>query len=85
MNDPILVRRQLRTILSALPVNRQQVSEEFLVEQLSRFFPSKATVNELRNALEWNQSRGFIDYRHNTDEDRVEWFLTDAGKHKEGL
>jgi hypothetical protein len=85
MNEPILVRQKVRFILSALPKNRPWTREEFLVDQLNRYLPSRVTVDELRTALEWNQARGYIEYRRNSDEECEEWFLTDSGRHKEGL
>lgn len=85
MNDPVLVRQRIRKILSALPVHRPWAREEFVLEVLNEFFAEKVTIDELRTALEWNQSKGYIDYRQNGDKDRIEWFLTDLGRHKEGL
>jgi hypothetical protein len=85
MNDPVQVRRKVRMILSALPPNRQLASEHFLLAELERFFPEHATVLEMKGALEWTHARGYIDYRNNADEERIEWFLTESGRHKEGM
>lgn len=85
MNDSIEVRRKVRTILSALPPHRPRATEEFLLSQLNRFFPEPVTVVELKGGLEWNHARGFVDFRNNADEERIEWFLTESGRHKEGL
>lgn len=85
MNDPIQLRRKVRMILSALPPNRQLASEHFILAELTRFFPEPVTVLELKGALEWNHARGYVDFRNNADEERIEWFLTQSGRLKEGL
>ncbi len=41
---------------------------------------SDATEADVRNALLWNQSKGFVDYVFNTQYERDEWFLTERGK-----
>ncbi|HMJ06370.1 MAG TPA: hypothetical protein VK474_08975 [Chthoniobacterales bacterium] len=83
MNDPVLVRRKLREVLAM--ALRRRFSEEMLLDALNRLLPDKTSVAELRTALEWNHARGWIEYRHNEEEERDEWFLTDAGKQKQGL
>ena len=85
MNDPLLMRKQLRVVMSALPPGHQRVTEEFLVAQLNRFFPETILVTELLVALQWNQGKGFVDYHFNSDSERNEWFLTESGRQKEGL
>lgn len=41
---------------------------------------SDATEADVTNALTWNQLKGFVDYEHNTEFQRDEWFLTERGK-----
>lgn len=43
---------------------------------------SDAVEADVRNALLWNQKKGFVDYEHNAEFDRDEWFLTERGKAK---
>lgn len=85
MNDPIELRKTVRLILSAMPKSRPRASEELLIAQCSRRTAEPVKLPELREALEWNHARGYVDFRHNQDEERDEWFLAPAGQHKEGL
>lgn len=41
---------------------------------------SDATEADVRNALLWNQQKGFVDYHFNAQYERDEWFLTERGK-----
>jgi hemerythrin superfamily protein len=83
MTDPIELRKRIRLILSALPEGRR-ASEDLLFSKSKSDFPD-LRLDELRHAIEWNQARGFVDYRRNHDEERDEWFLTERGRQKEGL
>lgn len=83
MNAPALVRQKLREVLSMAPTRR--FSEGMLLDALNRLLPEKVSTEALSDAINWNHARGFIEYRHNDEEERNEWFLTDAGKQKEGL
>ena len=44
---------------------------------------SDASETDVRNALLWNQSKGFVDYTFNAQFERDEWFLTARGKAQE--
>jgi hypothetical protein len=83
MNDPVILRKKLREVLAMAP--RRRFSEQMLLDALNRLVPEELTVQELKQAIEWNHAHNWIEYRHNEDEGRDEWFLTDAGKQKEGL
>lgn len=41
---------------------------------------SDATEADVRNALLYNQEKGFVDYKFNREYERDEWFLTERGK-----
>lgn len=86
MNDPIALRRLVRTVLSALPSGRR-LDEAGLKRILeSRFSEvSNLRVDELRVAIEYNQGKGWIEFLYNSEEERDEWFLTERGRAKEGL
>lgn len=84
MNDPLFLRKQIRVILSALPQGRK-ATEPFLKSMLDRETPEPVQVPELGEALEFNHSKGWIEYTHNTDTAHDEWFLTPRGRAKEGL
>ncbi|MEO7933219.1 MAG: hypothetical protein ABIT76_08690 [Chthoniobacterales bacterium] len=86
MNDPVALRKLIRTVLSALPHNRR-LDEGALTRVLeSRFSEiNDLRTDELRIAIEFNHSKGWIEYTRNHDEERDEWFLTERGRTKEGL
>jgi uncharacterized protein (DUF433 family) len=83
MTDPILLRRRVRTVLSALP-NGRRASEQLLFDTIRPDFPD-LKLAELLAALNWNLKQAYVDYRRSTDDERNEWFLTPEGKQKEGL
>jgi uncharacterized protein (DUF433 family) len=83
MTDPILLRRRVRVVLSALPQNRR-ASEELLFDKLEADFPD-LKVDDLRKAIAWNHAKGFIEYHYSSDLERNEWFLTAEGRQKEGV
>lgn len=41
---------------------------------------SHASEADVRNALLWNQRKGFVDYEFNAQFERDDWFLTERGK-----
>lgn len=83
MTDQIHLRRRVRWVLSTLPKNRR-LSETMIFDKLLPDF-IELKRDELFAAISWNHSAGFIEYRHNIDEERNEWCLTNEGWHKEGL
>ncbi len=83
MNDPIVTRKKLREVLALRP--SRKFTEPMLLEGVTALMPERVSVDELRAAIEWNHSRGFIEFAHNEDLERDEWFLTGKGKSKEGL
>jgi hypothetical protein len=83
MTDPILLRRRVRMILSALPANRY-ASERLIFDNAKPDF-ADLRLDELQTALTWNHERGYAEYRYNEDEERNEWRLTSEGRVKEGL
>jgi hypothetical protein len=72
-------------VLSALPATRRYAHEGFILDLLNRYFPDPLSLEEFRTGLEWNHARGYIEFRKNEDEERVEWALTESGRQKEGL
>jgi len=83
MIDRILLRDRVRTVLAALPANRR-ASEQLIFDKLKPDFPD-LRADDLRVSIEWNQGKGWIDYRYNADQERDEWFLSERGRQKEGL
>ena len=83
MNDPVLLRKKVRVVLALAPTRR--FSEPMILDAMSGMMPEPVSFEEMKKAIEWNHSRNLIEYRHNEDLERNEWFLTDAGKQREGL
>jgi hypothetical protein len=77
-----LLRGKVREVLRMAPTRR---FHEELLHQSVDALGMEATIEELREALLWNQSKGYVDYTHNGDFGRDEWFLTPRGKAKEGI
>lgn len=81
--DVVALRAEVRRVISAMPGN-MKVTKAVLLAGLKAqgFAPGDMHLDE---AVEWNQSRGYLDYRYDTDIDQDVWFLTDRGREKEGL
>lgn len=77
-----LLRQSVRDVLRMAPTRR---FHESLLHTSVLALGMEATLEELREALLWNSSKGFVDYTHNGDFARDEWFLTPRGKDKEGI
>jgi hypothetical protein len=83
MNDPIILRKNVRIILST--ELKYRFSETMIMQRLALLMPEPVQVPEMKTALEWNHARGYVESRYNEDAERHEWSLTDDGKQKEGL
>jgi hypothetical protein len=77
-----LLRQTIRQVL-ARAVERKFTDAMLLTSV--QMVGVESTEEELREALLWNQSSGYVDYRYNRDAERDEWYLTERGKAKEGL
>lgn len=76
-----LLRKYVREAIAAAPAKRI-CSEPMIMAALNLLVPFEVTKEDTREAIEWNQERGFIDYRFDTDMDVDSWFLTERGKAK---
>jgi hypothetical protein len=80
----IALRRRVRVALSvAARAGRKAVSLEVIragIEALGFPLSTDAEIASLREAMEWNQSRGLIDYSWNAELEIDEWFLTERGR-----
>lgn len=81
--DVVALRAEVRRVISAMPP-AMKVTKAVLLAGLKAqgFAPGDMHLDE---AIEWNLSRGYIDYRYDTDIDQDVWFLTPRGLAKEGL
>ena len=84
MNNPHIGKKNLRAVLAMAPTRR--FTEAMILQGLEATMPDMVQPEEFAAWLEWNHAQGFVEYRTNPDfGNRREWFLTDAGKQKEGL
>jgi hypothetical protein len=56
-----------------------------IFDAVEKLVPEPLTVGELKKAMLWNQTRGYIDFVVNPRLEREEWSLTTQGKTMEGL
>lgn len=75
-----LLRAKVREVLQMAPTRR--FSEQMLLDGINALIADPAGLEEMREALLWNQGKGYVDYHHNGDFERDEWFLTERGKAK---
>ncbi len=79
----VAIRRQVRVVLTlGLRAGRGKMAKAALWSGLEALGFSFSEA-DLDGAMEWNQSRGLIDYRWNAELEFDEWFLTDRGRSHE--
>ena len=79
--DKTLLKKGVRDVLAAVPPKRI-CTEAMIVAGLNQLVPFEVSQADARDAMEWNQERGFIDYRYDTEREADSWFLTERGKAK---
>lgn len=84
MIDDVTLRNQVRTTLATRPPE-ETFPEPLLLSLLSTFFGTRIAADQMMRALQWNQARGWVEFRRNTDLERDEWRLSERGRIKEGL
>ena len=89
MNDPVLLRKEVRRILSAAPRDekgkRRPLSEMKIFVLADRAARDPLHVDELRAALNWNEAKGFAIQHFDEDEETTAWELSAEGAAKEGV
>jgi hypothetical protein len=79
-NLPVILRAKVRDVLLALPAGRK-ATRKMIDDSIREVFGYvDATDDHILEAIEWNHSRNYIDYSHNHDASRDEWFITDKGR-----
>ncbi len=76
-----LLKKYVREAIAAVPAKRI-CTEAMIMAALDLLVPFEVTKELTREAIEWNQERGFIDYRYDPDNEVDSWFLTERGKLK---
>lgn len=79
--DPRL-RFKIREALCLLPDGRR-APIEMLLGMVNDLIPVPVTLADLRDPLAWNHDRGFVNFHHNLDLERDEWFITAQGRVKQ--
>ncbi len=83
MNDPAKLAIFVREALAKR--THLRLTEIQLFGAVADLAPDKLTVDEFRDAVEWNQSRNYIDRAFDDDRRLDTWALTKKGKVKQGL
>lgn len=77
MNTPaVTLRPVIRETMRAAP--KRKWTPESLLSTLRPIEPD-ATLADIKAALMWNHSKGFVDFTHNAELDSDTWTLTPRG------
>ena len=80
----ILLRTVVRRVLVAQA--GYALTEGLIVERCEQHFPGqRLDISDVREAVEWNTSKGFLTSRINPDLEEREWLATKAGVAKENI
>lgn len=89
MNEPAHLREYLRQVLAlarrAEDGQRVPMGEKVLFEGVRRLCREPLKVDEFREALLWNEARGYAERSYDDVIDGDAWALTAAGLKKEGV
>jgi hypothetical protein len=80
--DKATLRQKVREVLGMVPAGRM-CTESMLIESARRLVPFDVSDDEVRDAIEWNQQRGFVDFRYDAEAEVDSYFLTERGKGRE--
>lgn len=72
------LRASCREAMVAAP--SRSWTTKMVADALAQILPEKPPLDEVADALRWNESRGLVEQTFNTDLDRSEWRLTRAGQ-----
>ena len=75
------LREAIREALGVVPAGKL-CTTEMLTKSAARIVIFEVTEADLQEAIEWNQSKGFIDYKWDSDSEVDSWFLTERGRAK---
>ena len=88
MNEPSHIREYLRQALALARRDergkRVPMPERILFEGVRRLCREPLKVDEFREALQWNEARGYAKSSFDDVADSDAWALTPAGLKKEG-
>ena len=72
-----LIRRDVRTVLNMRPGFGK--SEAQLLDYVNELIGGGVSLQELRDALEWNLSERYIRSSYDAESETTIWFITQAG------
>jgi hypothetical protein len=78
-----LVRHKVREVLNMRPGFGKTESQ--LLEWVNQLTGGGVSLQELRDAMEWNLSEAFIRSTYDKDNDETLWFITPDGIAKENI
>lgn len=61
------------------------VTEKFMHDSINQLVPAGVEIDDLREAVEWNVSQGFVKRAKNEDTEDFEWSITKAGIAKDNI
>lgn len=88
MNDPVFTNRYVREVLALValkPKPQNELTERQIFEGVKQLSREPLTVDELREAMNWNLARRYVEARNDDDLGREVFSLTLTGKQKEKL
>lgn len=88
MNDPVFTNRYVREVLALValkPKPQNELTERQIFEGVKQLSREPLTVDELREAMNWNLARRYVESRNDDDLGREVFNLTLTGKQKEKL
>lgn len=78
-----LIKKYVRDVCSL--AKGYGVTEEFMHDAISSLVPAGVEMDEMREAVEWNVSQGFVKRTYNDDTEAHEWSITKAGIAKDNV
>lgn len=75
------VRKEVREIMAVTPDRRFTLG--MIASRINSMHQVPVPEELVERHLNWNHAKGFVDFEHNHELEREEWFLTDKGKRME--
>lgn len=72
-----MVRRKIREVLAMAPGYGK--TEPMLLECVNELTNGGVSLQELRDAREWNHEQGFVRSQENMESEQTLWYITKAG------
>ena len=78
-----MLRRKVREVLAIQPGYGK--TEKFLVEAVNDLCGGGQTLQDIRDAMEWNHGEEFIRSAKDDEADEILWFITAAGQAQQNI